>query len=105
MINIYSGVMFDCTIPEGDVNSIIKQVETEISQYLGTRMRVQLNKAYESVTDLGVEKGDYYLGFHTSELKESWKQENIDKAANMIKDMTKCTVKVKVCYPLEIIVK
>ena len=105
MIDIYSGVIFACTIPEGDVNSIIKQVETEISQYLGTRMRVQLNKAYESVTDLGVEKGDYYLDFHTSELKESWKQENIDKAANMIKDMTRCAVKVNVCYPFEVVVE
>ena len=105
MIDIYSGVIFECAIPERDVNSIIKQVETEISTSLGTSIRVQLNKAYEDKIDLSVEKGDYYLGFHTSELKESWKQENIDKAANMIKDMTKCTVKVKVCYPLEIIVK
>ena len=103
MIDIYSGVIFECAIPERDVNSIIKQVETEISTYLGTSIRVQLNKAYENKTDLGVEKGDFYLGFYTSELKESWKQENIEKAANMIKDMARCAVKVTVCYPFEVV--
>lgn len=37
--------------------------------------------------------------------KESWKQENIDKAANMIKDMARCAVKVNVCYPFEVVVE
>ena len=41
MIDIYSGVIFECAIPERDVNSIIKQVETEISTYLGTSIRVK----------------------------------------------------------------
>ena len=50
-------------------------------------------------------KGDFYLGFYTSELKESWKQENIEKAANMIKDMARCAVKVNVCYPFEVVVE
>ena len=40
MIDIYSGVIFECAIPERDVNSIIKQVETEISTYLGALKRV-----------------------------------------------------------------
>ena len=30
MIDLYTGIIYKCSIPNGDVNSIIKQVETEI---------------------------------------------------------------------------
>lgn len=105
MIDIYTGVIFACAIPEGDVNGIIKKVEAEISQFLGTSISIQLNKAYENKTELGVKKGDYYLQFSTNELQESWKKEMIYKAANMIKDMTRRSVKVDVCYPFEVVVE
>ena len=105
MIDLYTGIIYKCSIPNGDVNSIIKQVETEILKDLGCNVKVQLNKACENTEELGIEVDDYYLAFFTYELKDEWTQEILNNVGKKIKDITKCTVKLEMQRTWEIVVK